>query len=101
MAPSSTNAATDRTIKRRRSDGVIVLERQTLAIHDVRGVVAYVETRSVDAGTPALVAQSDTKPGPHKTENTIRGVSKTHEWGKVFDHYATQRFGRINKYTGN
>lgn len=46
-------------------------------------------------------AQSDTKPGPHQTENTIRGVSKTHEWGRVFDHYATQRFARINKYTGN
>jgi RHS repeat-associated protein len=46
-------------------------------------------------------AQSDTRPGPKRTENAIRGVAKDHRLGKVFHAAATLKFGRLHRYTGD
>jgi hypothetical protein len=46
-------------------------------------------------------AQSDTRPGPKRTENAIRGVAKDHRLGRVFHAASTLRFGPLAPYTGN
>ena len=46
-------------------------------------------------------AQSDTKPGPKQTENTVRGVAKDNDWGRAFHAIAIFRFGEeLHEYTG-
>ena len=46
-------------------------------------------------------AQSDTKPGPKQTENTVRGVAKDNDLGRAFHAIAIFRFGEeLHEYTG-
>jgi RHS repeat-associated protein len=46
-------------------------------------------------------AQSDTSPGPNKTENAIRGYSKENPFGRIFHAAANLRFKReLHPYTG-
>jgi hypothetical protein len=46
-------------------------------------------------------ARSDTRPGPNRTENAIRGVAKDHQFGKIFHEAANRQFGQLHPYTGN